>query len=191
MTPARSNYHCSVSSALYLYTNKKSSAQNFIKSCKGTFNSCTCSAAILKAQQTLLLGNRSHDVPLTCGMCPVVLRGWSVWRGSRRPSPSACPPTAELSPCSTPPYTGCCTHDTVPPPSTYSSPLPLPPSGCSGSVHSLWLSPPAGPVWRRRKTSRCSAYIFPALETSRLTFLRMRDKCKIINVQRKDKAFMV
>ena len=38
---------------------------------------------------------------------------------------------------------------------------------------------------------RCSAYIFPALETFRLTFLRMRDICKIINVQRKDKAFMV
>ena len=38
---------------------------------------------------------------------------------------------------------------------------------------------------------RCSAYIFPALKTFRLTFLRMRDICKIINVQRKDKAFMV
>ncbi len=47
---------------------------------------------------------------------------------------------------------------------------------------------------RTVKTSRharFSAYIFPALETFRLTFLRMRDICKIINVQRKDKAFMV
>ena len=32
--------------------------------------------------------------------------------------------------------------------------------------------------------TRCIAYF-------RLTFLRMRDKCKIINVQRHDKAFMV
>ena len=38
---------------------------------------------------------------------------------------------------------------------------------------------------------RCSAYIFPALKPFRLTFLRMRDICKIINVQRKDQAFMV
>ena len=35
---------------------------------------------------------------------------------------------------------------------------------------------------------RCSAYIFPALQTFRLTFLRMRDICKIINVQRKEKG---
>ena len=32
---------------------------------------------------------------------------------------------------------------------------------------------------------------FPALKTFRLMFLRMRDICKIINVQRKDKTFMV
>ena len=38
---------------------------------------------------------------------------------------------------------------------------------------------------------RCSANIFPALKTFRLTFLRMRDICKIISVQRKDQAFMV
>ena len=38
---------------------------------------------------------------------------------------------------------------------------------------------------------RCRAYIFPMLKTFRLTFLRMRDKYKIINVQRKDNAFMV
>ncbi|KAK2192842.1 hypothetical protein NP493_21g01035 [Ridgeia piscesae] len=30
-----------------------------------------------------------------------------------------------------------------------------------------------------------------SFEAFRLTFLRMRDICKIINVQRKDKAFMV
>ena len=35
------------------------------------------------------------------------------------------------------------------------------------------------------KEPRCSAYIFPAVETFRLTFLRMRDICKIMNVQRK------
>ena len=40
-------------------------------------------------------------------------------------------------------------------------------------------------------TLYCSAYIFPALKTFRLMFLRMRDICKIVNVQRKDKAFMV
>ena len=38
---------------------------------------------------------------------------------------------------------------------------------------------------------RCSAYMFQALETFRMTFLRMRGKCKIINVQRNDKASMV
>jgi len=32
---------------------------------------------------------------------------------------------------------------------------------------------------------------FRSLKTSQLTFLRMRDICKIVNVQRKDKAFMV
>ena len=32
---------------------------------------------------------------------------------------------------------------------------------------------------------------FRALKTFRLTFLRMRDICNIINVQRKDKGFMV
>ena len=37
---------------------------------------------------------------------------------------------------------------------------------------------------------RRSAYIFRRYKTFRLTFLRMRDKCKFINVQRKDKAFM-
>ena len=37
---------------------------------------------------------------------------------------------------------------------------------------------------------RCSAYIFPALQTFLLTFLRMRDKCKIINVQLIDKHWL-
>ena len=32
---------------------------------------------------------------------------------------------------------------------------------------------------------------YRSLQTFRLTFLRMRDKCKITNVQRNDKAFLV
>ena len=60
--------------------------------------------------------------------------------------------------------------------------------------------PPAFKAWSRSscvvtgetcESCRCSAYIFPALKPFRLTFLRMRDICKIINVQRKDQAFMV
>ena len=39
--------------------------------------------------------------------------------------------------------------------------------------------------------TRCRAYIFQSLKTFRLTFLRMRDKCKILNVLRNDKAFLV
>ena len=41
---------------------------------------------------------------------------------------------------------------------------------------------------------QCRTYIFLVVInflTFRLTFLRMRDKCKIINVQRNDKAFFV
>ena len=45
-----------------------------------------------------------------------------------------------------------------------------------------WLNKPCGGV---------ALTFFPALKTFQLTFLRMRDKCKIIDVQRKDNAFMV
>ena len=38
---------------------------------------------------------------------------------------------------------------------------------------------------------RCRAYIFPVVKTFRLTFLRMRNKCKIVNIQRNDKALSV
>ena len=41
------------------------------------------------------------------------------------------------------------------------------------------------------KTRRCCAYIFPVVKTFRLTFLRMRNKCKIIYVQRNNKAFSI
>ena len=43
----------------------------------------------------------------------------------------------------------------------------------------------------RSRADGVALTFFRALKTFRLTFLRMRDICKIINVQRKDKAFMV
>jgi hypothetical protein len=39
--------------------------------------------------------------------------------------------------------------------------------------------------------SAAALTFFQSLKTFRLTFLRMRNKCKIINVQRNNKAFSV
>jgi len=58
-----------------------------------------------------------------------------------------------------------------------------------------------GLLCRRPNTAICTGsqivaetvkrlYFFPALQTFWLTFVRMRDKYKIINVQRNDTAFM-
>ena len=43
----------------------------------------------------------------------------------------------------------------------------------------------------RRLRGGVALTLFRSLKTFRLTFLRMRDKCKIINVQRNNKAFSV
>jgi len=52
-------------------------------------------------------------------------------------------------------------------------------------------SPSTQRIYFRTRSIGVALTFFRALKTFRLTFLRMRNKCKITNVQRNNKAFSV
>ena len=65
-------------------------------------------------------------------------------------------------------------------------------------IHALLITTSTGPqlfwwriIGRLRLSYAVALTFFRSLKTFRLTFLRMRNKCKIINVQRNNKAFSV